>query len=190
MRVGLFFGSFNPIHHGHLIIANHIRNEDLVDQVWFVVSPHNPFKKKEELSNEYTRLHLLQKAIEGINYFKVLDVEFKMNRPSYTIFTLGKLGLMYPQIHFSIIMGSDSFENIGRWHQGDTIKEKYRLIVYERNGFEKRDRYDKNVTMISNPIIEISSTRIRDLVRAGKSIKYLLPDVVVEEIEKAGLYKK
>ena len=190
MKVGLFFGSFNPIHHGHLIIANHIKNEDLVDQVWFIVSPHNPFKKRDDLINEYSRLHLVQKAIDGVSYFKVLDIEFKMSKPSYTIYTLKRLEEIYPTYNFSIILGSDSYENIERWHAGNEILSKYEMIVYKRKGFEQTKEKNNQTIWVDSPIIEISSTVIRRLIKRKLSIKYLVPEDVLEEIEMGSLYKK
>lgn len=189
IRVGLFFGSFNPIHHGHLILANYLINNEVVNQVWFVVSPQNPFKKKGDLVNEYTRLHLVQLAIEGNSNMKVLDIEFKMDRPSYTIDTLKKLEDQYPKINFSLILGSDSYENLERWKSGNEILERIQLIVYRRLGFNNQLIKSNKTTRIENPIIDISSTTIRTMIKMGLSVKYLLPDRVISEIEQSGLYK-
>jgi nicotinate-nucleotide adenylyltransferase len=189
IRVGLFFGSFNPIHHGHLILANYLINNEVISQVWFVVSPQNPFKKKGDLVNEYTRLHLVQLAIEGNNNMKALDIEFKMGRPSYTIDTLNKLEEQYPRMNFTLILGSDSYDNLERWKSGYEILEKYQIIVYRRAGFNNSDIKSDKTKRIENPIIEISSTAIRTMIKKGLSVKYLLPDCVISEIEQSGLYK-
>jgi nicotinate-nucleotide adenylyltransferase len=190
MRVGLFFGSFNPIHHGHLIVGNYIYNAGLFDQIWFIVSPHNPFKQKGDLSDEYSRLHLVKLAVEGVDYFKVSDIEFKMSKPSYTINTLRKLEMTYPDNIFSLIVGSDSYENISRWHCGEEILNRYSIVVYMRKDSDKIDPNRLCTLLNESPIIEISSTGIRKMIREGKSIKYFLPESVAEEIYKSGLYKK
>lgn len=189
LRVGLFFGSFNPIHHGHLILANHLLNNELIDQVWFIVSPQNPFKKKDDLINEYTRLHLVHLAIEGSKNLKVLDVEFKMSKPSYTIDTLLKLEELYPSVKFSLILGSDGYENLERWKNGSQILEKYELLVYRRIGFDNTIIKSGKTVRIENPIIDISSTVIRSMIKGGMAVRYLLPDRVISEIERSALYR-
>lgn len=189
LRVGLFFGSFNPIHHGHLILANHLLNNELIDQVWFIVSPQNPFKKKDDLINEYTRLHLVHLAIEGSKNLKVLDVEFKMSKPSYTIDTLLKLEKLYPSVKFSLILGSDGYENLERWKNGSQILEKYELLVYRRIGFDNTIIKSGKTVRIENPIIDISSTVIRSMIKGGMAVRYLLPDRVISEIERSALYR-
>jgi nicotinate-nucleotide adenylyltransferase len=190
MRIGLFFGSFNPIHHGHLIIANHIVNNDLVDQVWFVVSPLNPFKDSKDLISEYIRLHLTSVAIEGMNKFRVVDVEFKLPRPSYTINTLEKLKDIYPEEEFSLIVGGDSYQNIHRWREGSRILTDYKILVYQRKGFDNSKMERDKVAFIEAPLIEISSTEIRKMIKVGMNIRYYVPDLVVEEIDKSRLYRK
>ena len=129
MSIGLYFGSFNPIHNGHLIIANQIINAGKVDEVWFVVSPQNPFKKENSLLNENHRFHLVQLAIEGENKLKANRVEFNLPKPSYTVNTLVYLKEKYPNKEFKIIIGSDSFENIQKWKNSDHILEHYRFII-------------------------------------------------------------
>jgi nicotinate-nucleotide adenylyltransferase len=124
-KIGLFFGSFNPIHIGHLILANYILENSDMDELWFVVSPQNPFKQNHSLLNEYHRLHLVQTAIEGEAKMTAVDIEFKLPRPSYTIDTLAYLDEKYPEYEFSIIMGSDSLENIQKWKNGDLILKRY-----------------------------------------------------------------
>ena len=189
MKIGLYFGSFNPIHNGHLIIAQHVLNETNLAQVWFVVSPQNPFKIQKYLLNEYDRLHLVKLAIEKSQQLKAVDIEFKLPKPSYTINTLTYLKEKYTQHEFSIIMGSDSLQNLDQWKNADQIIENYPIFVYTRPGFEVNKQNVKQLITIKAPLLEISATHIRELIQSGKSIRYLVPDVVCDEIETAGYYK-
>src|SRR5688500_10385278 len=136
MRIGLYFGSFNPIHTGHCIIASYICDNTGIDQVWFVVSPQNPFKSSSNLLNEYHRLHMVNLAIDGDNRLMASDIEFKLPRPSYTIDTLTYLQEKYPANDFSLIIGSDSLQNLHKWKNGDLIMSNYKVDVYPRPGFE------------------------------------------------------
>ena len=189
MKVGLFFGSFNPIHHGHLIIANHIAMTTNLDEVWFVLSPQNPFKKTASLLNENHRLHLLQLAIEAEKKLKASNIEFKLPRPSYTVDTLAYLKEKYPQHNFSIILGSDGFQNIEKWKNAEIILHNYPIIIYKRPGFEINTNLPAlSITVAEAPLLQISSTHIRYMIREGKSIRYLVPDAVMEEIEKNMYY--
>jgi nicotinate-nucleotide adenylyltransferase len=190
MKVGLYFGSFNPIHVGHLVIANHILNESGLDRIWFIVSPLNPFKKTENLLNEYDRLHLVQKAIEGDVRLKASDIEFSLPKPSYTVHTLAYLEEKYPEHSFSIIMGSDGFQNLDKWKNPETIIANYPIIIYKRPGFEVDNKLNANITIMNAPLLEISSTHIRALIQSGKSIKYLVPFAVEEEIMASGSFRK
>jgi len=189
MKVGLYFGSFNPIHIGHLIIGNFIANNTELEQVWFVVSPQNPLKKSSTLLNEYDRLYLVQKAIENNYKFRVFDIEFKLPRPSYTIDTLTYIKEKYPQHNFSLIIGSDSLKNIHKWKNSQFLLSNYSFYVYERPGFEVK-KTGPNINVLKAPLLEISSTEIRNMIRAGKSAQYLVPEKVLEEIEKNSYYKK
>ena len=190
MKIGLYFGSFNPIHTGHLIIASHILNETDLIKVWFIISPQNPFKESETLLNEYDRLHLVQKAIEHDLRMKASDIEFTLQRPSYTVHTLAYLKEKYPDHEFSIIMGSDSFQNLGNWKNSEVIISNYRIIVYKRPGIEIENKYGADIVVMKAPLLEISATHIRELIKEGKSIKYLVPPVVEEEISAGGYFKK
>ena len=190
MKVGLYFGSFNPIHIGHLIIANHILNETDLQKIWFVVSPQNPFKKSNALLNEYDRLHLVQKAIESDGRLKASDIEFSLPKPSYTSHTLAYLKEKYPDHSFSIIMGSDSFQNLAGWKNVEIIIRDYPIIIYNRPGFEVKNGIGARIQLMSAPLLEISATYIRELIRAGKSIKHLVPQAVEEEITNYGFFKK
>ena len=190
MNIGLFFGSFNPIHIGHLIIANHILNETILDKVWFVVSPQNPFKLTTSLLNEYDRLHLVRAAVEDDPRIKASDIEFGLPKPSYTVNTLAYLNEKYPGYEFSIIMGSDGFQNLHKWKNYEVIIKKCPIYIYPRPGFEVTDTWNAKVTIVDAPLLQISSTQVREMIRQGKSVRYLLPPSVLEEIEKSGYYRK
>jgi nicotinate-nucleotide adenylyltransferase len=189
MKIALYFGSFNPIHNGHLIIANYVLQHTDVNQVWFIVSPQNPFKQAAGLLNEYQRLHLINIAIEGEKNLKASSIEFGLPKPSYTINTLTYLHEKYPEHEFVILMGSDSFQNISKWKNAEVIIKNYPLYIYRRPGFEITDTFGASVNIIEAPLLQISATHIRELIKAGKSIRYLVPDIVMEEIIKGAYYK-
>lgn len=189
MKIGLYFGSFNPIHHGHLIIASHIINQGLVHQVWLVVSPQNPLKASPSLLNEFHRLHLTRLAIaEDDTHIKVSDVEFGLPKPSYTIDTLTYLSEKYPQHRFTVIMGSDSFQNLPKWKNYQLILDQYQVLVYIRPNHTMPEVLPKNVAVVKAPLLDISATYIRQCIQEKKSIRYLVPEPVRLEIEKAGYY--
>lgn len=190
MNIGLYFGSFNPIHTGHLIIASHVVNQTDIQQVWLVVSPQNPFKPAAGLLNEYDRLHLVNLAIDDETSIRSSDVEFKLPRPSYTIDTLTYLKEKYPQHKFSIIMGSDGFQNLPKWKNADLLVKEYPFIIYKRPGFEVTDTWNADVQVLDAPMLDISATFIRNNLKEGKSIRYLVPDKVREEIERNNYYSK
>jgi nicotinate-nucleotide adenylyltransferase len=190
MRIGLYFGSFNPIHTGHCIIASFICDNTDIDQVWFVVSPQNPFKASNSLLNEYHRLHLVNLAIDQDNRLMASDIEFKLPKPSFTVDTLTYLKEKYPSGDFSIIIGSDSYLNLHKWKNAEVILSSYRILVYPRPGFEVVEEPSGNITLVNAPLLDISSTAIRAAVKARKSIRYLVPDKVKEEIERTGYYSK
>jgi nicotinate-nucleotide adenylyltransferase len=160
-----------------------------LQKVWFVVSPQNPFKPSSTLLNEYHRLHLVQKAIEGDDRLRASEIEFTLPKPSYTAHTLAYLAEKYPAHQFTIIMGSDSFQNLGKWKNAETIIEHYPILVYNRPGFAVENNLGANAKILDAPLLEISATYIRDCIQRGKSVKYLLPLAVEEEIEKSGFYK-
>ena len=189
MKIGLYFGSFNPIHIGHLIIAEHVISHCDVQQVWFIVSPQNPLKPSSSLLNERHRLHLVQLAIDDNLKLKASNIEFKLPRPSYTIDTLIFLKEKYPDFLFSVILGSDSYSNLGKWKNSELLLKDYNFIVYVRPGSTQLDFPKISTTILEAPLLDISSTKIRSLIKNGKSIKYMVPEVVEIEIENQNFYK-
>lgn len=189
MNIGLYFGSFNPIHHGHLIIAQHLLNETDLEQVWMVISPQNPFKPQKQLLNEYHRLHLVHLAIGDNNRIKASDIEFGLPKPSYTIDTVTYLKEKYPQHNFSIIMGSDGLQNLDKWKNASKLMQENPFYVYRRPGFEVIHHPVKKLIIVDAPLLEISATHIRELIRQQKSIRYLVPDAVIEELKRNNYYK-
>lgn len=189
MKIGLYFGSFNPVHVGHLIIATHVINTTDLHQVWLVVSPQNPLKKSTSLLNEYDRFHLVQSALEGETKLKASNIEFQLPKPSYTVDTLSYLKEKYPLHEFAIIMGSDSFCNLTKWKNFEVIIKNIPLYIYERQGFNINNDLNANIHILKAPLLQISSTLVRNLIKQKKSIRYLVPDVVNEEIIQNGYYK-
>lgn len=189
MKIGLYFGSFNPIHIGHCIIANHFVQNTNLDKVWLVVSPQNPFKESASLLNEYHRLHLAKLATEDEPGLKASDIEFHLPRPSYTIDTLTYLKEKHPEHEFSIILGSDGLQNLHKWKNAAILAKGYRFLVYKRPGFEIINTLNARMEIADAPLLEISSTHIREMIRQGKSIRYLVPDKVREEIDLYHYYR-
>jgi len=190
MKIGLFFGSFNPIHHGHLMVASYIANHTDLKQIWLVVSPQNPHKTQSSLLNEYDRLHLAQLAIENDDQIKVSDIEFKLPKPSYTIDTLTYLEEKFPQHEFFIIMGGDSFQNLPKWKNFETLVKNYQFIVYRRPGFDITENYGANMQYLEAPMMELSATLIRNNCKDGITIRYLVPEDVRLEIERCNYFKE
>lgn len=189
MRIGLFFGSFNPIHIGHLIIANTMATTTDLEQVWFVVSPQNPFKKTKSLLHEFDRLDMVERAIADNSRLKATNIEFAMPKPSYTIDTLVRLGEKYPQHSFRLIMGEDNLEQFANWKNYDKILEYYGLYVYPRpKSKESSFKTHSNVRLVEAPLLDISATFIRDNIRANRPIRYMVPDVVEEMIGRKKFY--
>lgn len=188
-KIGLFFGSFNPIHIGHLIIANYMANFTELDEVWFVVSPQNPFKEKKSLGNMYDRLEMVNLAIEGSDKLRASDIEFNLPQPSYTIDTLVYLQEKHPNRDFVLIMGEDNLAGFLKWKNADIILRDYNIIVYPRPGYDGGElKNHPSVTMTDTPVMELSSTFVRQAIKESKNIKFFIPDKVIDFIDKKGLY--
>ena len=168
MKIGLFFGSFNPIHTGHLIIANYILNETKLDKIWFVVSPVNPFKISADLLDERARLFLVKAAIHKDERIVASDVEFQLPKPSFTINSLLFLKDAHPDLEFSIIMGSDNFRDLNKWKDYEAIISNYKILIYLRTGFEVKNKFNADAEVLNAPILDISSTEIRKLIETRK----------------------
>ena len=189
MKVGLFFGSFNPIHTGHLFIANHMACHTELDEVWLVVSPQNPFKKKSSLLPEYDRLHLVNLAIEGNDKLKASSIEFNLPQPSYTIDTLIYLEEKFPTYEFSLIMGADNLPTLHKWKNSDILINNYDIFVYQRPGTAvQMSDYPKNIQLQETPQILLSASYIRKQLKEKNSIKYLVPESVEQYILEMAWY--
>jgi nicotinate-nucleotide adenylyltransferase len=191
MKIGLYFGTFNPIHVGHLIIANHFVEHTDLEQVWLVVTPHNPMKQKQTLLNDYERLHLVQLAIEDYPKLKASDIEFKLKQPNYTVHTLAYFQELFPQHSFSLIMGEDNLNSFHKWKNCETILSNHELYVYPRLGTIPENELIKQhstIHFIDAPVVEISSTYIRENYKQNRNVKPLLPIKVWEYIDKFNLY--
>ncbi|MCX6197707.1 MAG: nicotinate (nicotinamide) nucleotide adenylyltransferase [Bacteroidetes bacterium] len=191
MKIGLFFGSFNPVHNGHLIIANYVCETTELEKIWLVVSPQNPLKQKETLLREYDRLHLINLAIEDNKNLKASNIEFKLPKPSYTIDTLTYLQEKYPQHEFSLIMGSDNLETLHKWKNYELILQHYPIYVYNRRGTDTNPFLkNKKVYFLDFPFLDISATFIRENLKNGVSMQYFLPEPVWKYIDEMKLYSK
>jgi len=189
-QVGLFFGSFNPVHYGHLIIAGYILEHSYLDELWFVVSPQNPLKEKGILAPDHLRFEMVKQSIPDNCKIKVCDIEIDLPKPSYTIDTLRILSEKYPKNEFIVIMGSDSNENISKWKDYLQILDSYKIIVYPRKGFKNgNQKLSKNIEFIEAPIVELSSTMIRKTIHSGKDISFFVPAGAVKIIRENNLYK-
>ena len=191
MRVGLFFGSFNPIHIGHLVIADVMADQTDLEQVWFVVSPLNPFKSSSSLLHEFDRLKMVELAIEDNFKFRASDVEFNMPRPSYTADTLAYLSDKYPQNEFKLIIGEDNLVHFHKWKNYESVLENFGLYVYPRPQVEKskiKVKHD-NIRYIDSPMLDISATFIRNSIRNDHSVQYLLPSTVIDYIRFKKFYQ-
>jgi nicotinate-nucleotide adenylyltransferase len=191
MKIGLLFGSFNPIHTGHLLIANYMVEYTELDKIWFVVSPQNPFKVNDELLDENLRLKMIEMAIADDNRFEACNIEFGMPKPNYTYLTLTTLVEKYPEHQFTPIIGGDNLQSFHLWKNYESILENYQLFVYRRAGFHENPLLanHKKISLYEVPLLNISSTYIRETLQAGKSIRYLVPKVVKEFIDENNLYR-
>jgi nicotinate-nucleotide adenylyltransferase len=189
-QIGLFFGSFNPPHIGHMAIANYMLEFGNLDELWFVVSPQNPLKEKKSLIQARTRLELVRRAISNFQGMRVSDIEFELPTPNYTINTLIHLEEKFPEFSFNLIMGMDNIQTLNKWKAWETITGQYRILVYPRPGFDGEPNVKhSNVKIIKAPLMEISSSFIRQALKDGKNVRFFLPEAVFEMIEKEGLYK-
>jgi nicotinate-nucleotide adenylyltransferase len=203
MKIGLYFGTFNPIHIGHMIIANHMAEYSGLDQIWMVVTPHNPLKNKQTLLDDYQRLQLVFLATEDYAKIKPSDIEFKLPQPNYTVNTLAYLQEKYPKQIFSLIMGEDNLKSLHKWKNYEVILQNHEIYVYPR--LEAKDRTCESISseegkltfknnpkihFIDAPIVEISSTFIRGNIQKKKNVRPLLPEKVWEYIDHNNLYKK
>ena len=193
MKIGLYFGTFNPIHVGHLIIANHLAEHSELEQIWMVVTPHNPLKEKNTLLDDYHRLHLVRLATEEYPKIKPSDIEFKLLQPNYTVNTLAHLMEKYPQHAFSLIMGEDNLKSFHKWKNYDYILQHHDIYVYPRVSVgEDNSEFNNHprIHKIDAPIVEISSTFIRENIKNKKNIRPLLPHNVWEYVDHNNFYKK
>ena len=191
MKVGLFFGSFNPIHVGHMVIANHMLEFTDLERIWFVVSPQNPLKNKTSLLDEKQRLHLVTLAIGDANKYKASNIEFKLPQPSYTINTLTHLQEKFPQHQFSLIMGADNLQSFKKWKNYEEILKHYELYVYPRVDADGGELKTNNrVKLVNAPLMEISSTAIRAGIKEKKDMRYFMPDEVWQYIKGMHFYSK
>ncbi|TCP24003.1 nicotinate-nucleotide adenylyltransferase [Tenacibaculum skagerrakense] len=192
-NIGLYFGTFNPIHIGHLIIANHMVENSNLDEIWMVVTPHNPFKKKSTLLDNHHRYEMVYRATEDYDKIAPSDIEFKLPQPNYTVHTLAHISEKYPTYTFSLIMGEDNLKSLHKWKNYETILEHHHVYVYPRisEGIVETqfDQHPK-IHRVNAPIVEISSTMIRNAIKEGKNIKPLLSTSVWNYIDEMNFYKK
>lgn len=192
MKIGLFFGSFNPIHIGHLILANYIVEHTDLEEVWFIVSPQNPLKSKKSLLHDHDRYDMVAMAIKYYPKMRVSDVEFAMPRPSYTIDTLTYLRERYPNYDFALIMGEDNVASLPKWKNHEKLVTEHQIIVYPRVFSVEKDNEvytHENIKRVEAPIIELSATEIRKMLKENKNVKPMLPPEVFEYIDKMGFYR-
>ncbi len=191
-KIGIFPGSFNPIHVGHLILANYMREFTYLDEVWFVVTPHNPLKKIESLLDDYIRLQMTRLALADFDNLSVSDIEFSLPRPSYTFHTLEKLSATFPDKEFVLLIGSDNWGTFDQWKENERLLEKYRILIYPRLGYDVQlsPTLAPSVQMVDAPVVELSSTFIRKSMEEGKNVQAFVPTKVYDFIRANRLYRK
>ncbi len=190
-HIGLFFGSFNPVHTGHMIIAQYMADRTDMQQVWFVVSPHNPLKSRATLANDFDRLHMVQLAVDDNPKLRASNIEFSLPKPSFTIDTMAYLHEKYPDHQFSLIMGSDNLDTIHKWKNYEILLERYTIHVYKRSGTEEAKIPEKaKIEVHDVPLLMISSTFIRQSIADGRSVRYLVPEPVYLFLDGSHLYRQ
>ena len=181
--IGIFGGSFNPIHNGHIALAKAFLEKENLDEVWFMVSPQNPFKVDQQLLADHLRLKLVSKAIDYNPRFKASDYEFHLPKPSYTWNTLQHLTHDFPRYRFTILIGGDNWDAFNRWYHAEDILANYKLVVYPRRGQNlDNTSLPTNVSLLQTPLIDISSTTIRNRIKSGEDINDIVPEVIVRDI--------
>ncbi len=191
MKIGLYFGTFNPVHIGHLAIANYMVEFTEIQQLWFIISPQNPFKEEKNLLKDYHRLQLVRRAIEDDPRFRASAVEFNLPRPSYTIDTLVYLQEEHPGDEFFLIMGADNLESIHKWKNYEMLLGNYGILVYPRPGYEiKREELPPRMQVVNAPLMEISASFIRKAIEDGKDIRHFLPAKAYQYLDEMNFYKK
>lgn len=186
---GLFFGSFNPVHVGHLIIADFMATQTDLDEVWIVVSPHNPLKKRSNLANDYDRLEMIKISIQDNDRLRASDIEFSLPKPSYTIDTMTYISEKYPNKSFALIMGGDNLASIQKWKNYESLLDQYPIYLYNRPGYDASDNLNLgDIRVYDAPLMEISSSLIRERLSKKESIHYLVTEAVLNFIDSKGLY--
>jgi len=192
-KTGLFFGSFNPIHIGHLILANYILENTDMEELWFVVSPQNPFKNKKSLLNDHNRLDMVQLAVRNYPNMRASNIEFSLPVPSYTVDTLTYLKERHPDHSFALIMGEDNLNSLHKWKNSEQLVSNHQIIVYPRLFSEAKEDHPlskhANISMISAPVIELSATEIRNMIKEGKNVRPMLPPEVFEYLDGSSFYR-
>jgi nicotinate-nucleotide adenylyltransferase len=193
-KIGLYFGSFNPIHIGHLILANYILENSDMEELWFVVSPQNPFKEKNTLLKDHNRLEMVNLALKNYPKMRASDIEFSLPKPSYTIDTLTYLHEKYPNSAFALIMGEDNLKGLKKWKNWELLVKNHQIIVYPRMASDKDENTsdlltNPNIHLVHAPIIELSATEIRDMLKNGRNIRPMLPPEVFEYLDGSSFYR-
>jgi nicotinate-nucleotide adenylyltransferase len=194
MKTGLFFGTFNPIHHGHLMVANYMHQFTDLDEIWFVITPQSPFKKRENLLDNRDRQHLVNLAIKDQYDFKASDIEFDLPKPNYTVHTLTYLREKYPKREFVLIMGGDNLTHLHKWYNVEQILDNHKIYVYRRPGSDISDRWESSIgkgviQVFDAPQLDISASFIRKAIQNQKNIRYFIPDAVYQYIKEMHFYE-